>query len=151
MGRKPTEQVALTLRIRESLRRRLEREAERHDQSLNAELTNRLEESFRRADADSILDLSHDEKGKQFLKAVSRAAIQCQKWERANSDDNLILQLATLLLVRACASGKVPEEWPPEIVIENVSHELKGDAITLAIHVFEPRDAIFKPLKEDAQ
>jgi hypothetical protein len=151
LGRKPTDQVALTLRIRESLRRRLEREALRHDQSLNAELTNRLEESFRRADADSILDLSHEERGKQFLKAVSRAALHCPKWERANSEDNLILQLTTLLLVRACASGEVPREWPPEIVVKNVQHELKADAIALAILVFEPREAIVKSLEEDAQ
>ena len=46
MARKPTETVGLTLRIREELRRKLEREADRREVSLNREITRRLENSF---------------------------------------------------------------------------------------------------------
>jgi hypothetical protein len=46
MARKPTDTVALTLRIREELRRRLQREADKDDVSLNWEIIRRLEGSF---------------------------------------------------------------------------------------------------------
>jgi hypothetical protein len=46
MARKPTEVVAVTLRIREDLRRRLERAAKKDGISLNAEMERRLEDSF---------------------------------------------------------------------------------------------------------
>ena len=44
--RKPEELVITNLRIRESLRRALEREAEQHQLSLNKEIINRLEDSL---------------------------------------------------------------------------------------------------------
>jgi hypothetical protein len=47
MARKPTDTVQLNLRFSEALRRRLEREAERNDRSMNAEIIDRLEQSFR--------------------------------------------------------------------------------------------------------
>jgi hypothetical protein len=46
MARKATEYVQFKLRIRESLRRRIEREAEKKNQSANAEAVERLEDSF---------------------------------------------------------------------------------------------------------
>jgi HicB family len=46
MARKATEIVPIMLRIREDLRRRLEREAKRHRISLNMEMRMRLEDSF---------------------------------------------------------------------------------------------------------
>lgn len=46
MGKKPTDTVALTLRIREDLRRKLQREADKEDVSLNGEITRRLGNSF---------------------------------------------------------------------------------------------------------
>jgi hypothetical protein len=49
-ARKPTDVVQVNLRLRESLRRKLEHEAERRGCSFNAELTRRLEESFVRGD-----------------------------------------------------------------------------------------------------
>ena len=55
MARKLTDTVQLKLRFSEALRRRLEREAKRQEQSLNAEIIGRLEQSFRKAeDADLI-------------------------------------------------------------------------------------------------
>ncbi len=46
MPRKPMQVVQINLRIREELRRRLEREAKRRGVSLNFEMTSRLQETF---------------------------------------------------------------------------------------------------------
>jgi hypothetical protein len=46
MARKPADTRNFTLRIRETLGRRLEREAEKHQTSLNNEIRLRLEDSF---------------------------------------------------------------------------------------------------------
>ena len=56
MARKPTDTVQLNLRFSETLRRRLEREAARHDQSLNAEIVHRLEQSFRVPELEKTID-----------------------------------------------------------------------------------------------
>jgi uncharacterized membrane protein YccC len=50
MARKPSDTVQLKLRFPEGLRRRLEREARRHGQSLNREIVSILEERFRESD-----------------------------------------------------------------------------------------------------
>ena len=50
MARKPSDTVQLKLRFPETLRRRLEREARRHGQSLNREIVSILEERFRESD-----------------------------------------------------------------------------------------------------
>jgi hypothetical protein len=46
MARKPTEIVNFTLRLREDLRKRLERAADKAERSLNIEIVERLEASF---------------------------------------------------------------------------------------------------------
>jgi hypothetical protein len=46
MGRKPTDTVAFKLRIRESLRRKIEKAAERKKISANAEAVERIEKTF---------------------------------------------------------------------------------------------------------
>jgi hypothetical protein len=46
MAKKSTAIVPTMLRIREDLRKRLEREAKKKDHSLNAEMASRLEQSF---------------------------------------------------------------------------------------------------------
>jgi hypothetical protein len=50
MPRKPTDIVQINLRIRESFRRDLEREAQQANLSLNAEIIRRLDQSFRQQD-----------------------------------------------------------------------------------------------------
>jgi hypothetical protein len=50
MPRKPTDVVQLKLRFPEALRRRLERAAKSHGQSLNTEIVRILEEAFGKAD-----------------------------------------------------------------------------------------------------
>jgi predicted nucleic acid-binding Zn-ribbon protein len=56
MARKPTDIVQPNLRIRESLRRQLEREAKKHGVSLNQEMTHRLMRSFEE-DAKRTIDI----------------------------------------------------------------------------------------------
>jgi hypothetical protein len=51
MARKPTDTVQLKLRFPERLRRRIEQAAERSRQSMNAEIVDRLEQSFHKEDA----------------------------------------------------------------------------------------------------
>jgi Arc-like DNA binding dprotein len=53
MARKPTDTAIFSLRIREELRKRIEREAQRQERSMNTEIIERLEESFRREDNDA--------------------------------------------------------------------------------------------------
>jgi hypothetical protein len=56
MARKLTDEVQLKLRFDEKLRRRLAREAERHDRSMNAEIVLRLESSFRQEDTEQLFE-----------------------------------------------------------------------------------------------
>jgi hypothetical protein len=56
MARKPTDEVQLKLRFDEKLRRRLAREAERNDRSMNAEILLRLESSFRQEDTEQLFE-----------------------------------------------------------------------------------------------
>jgi hypothetical protein len=56
MARKLTDTVHLRLRFDEKLRRRLERSAEDNKQSMNAEIIQRLEQSFRKEDEKRLIN-----------------------------------------------------------------------------------------------
>src|SRR3954471_10468940 len=56
MARKPTDTAHLNLRYPEALRRRLERAAKNGGRSLNSEIVERLEQSFRREDFEKLQD-----------------------------------------------------------------------------------------------
>jgi predicted HicB family RNase H-like nuclease len=55
MTRKPTEIIPLMLRLRESLRRRLEQAAKHNNQSMNAEIVDRIKRSFERDDMEKMI------------------------------------------------------------------------------------------------
>src|SRR5262249_30097590 len=78
MARKPADFVQFKLRIREDLRRRLEREAEKKKISTNAEAVERLEKSF---------DVEKTQKLDQTLDAINAqlpaVAAQMQEFARA--------------------------------------------------------------------
>jgi hypothetical protein len=59
MARKPTETIALSLRVREELRRRLEREAKKQNHSLNAEIVHRLQRSLERDQGIEVEEAIH--------------------------------------------------------------------------------------------
>lgn len=93
MVRKPTDTVQLKLRFSEALRRRLEREAQRQDRSLNSEIVSRLDQSFRKSeDGDLIADAfraAFGESTGDFLRAVATAIWLIEKrsgkkWNRDN-------------------------------------------------------------------
>jgi Arc-like DNA binding domain len=56
MARKPTDTAHLNLRYPEALRRRLERAAKNGGRSMNTEIVERLEQSFRREDFEKVQD-----------------------------------------------------------------------------------------------
>jgi len=60
MSRQPHAIVSINLRIRETLRGKLEREAERHRFSLNNEIRLRLEDSFTREASRVLDDIAND-------------------------------------------------------------------------------------------
>lgn len=72
MGRKRTATVNFTLRLREDLRRQIEASAKKEERSLNEEMVQRLEESFRRETAAELMGKAQwllDENGKRLDKA----------------------------------------------------------------------------------
>jgi hypothetical protein len=73
MARKPAETVQVNLRIKEGMRRQLEREAHAHRVSLNKEMLLRLEESFEKTAKRELDGIASDmaavwaRYGKRFL------------------------------------------------------------------------------------
>jgi Arc-like DNA binding dprotein len=55
MARKPTEVVHLKLRLPEALRRQLEKAAAQNSRSMNSEILQRLEDSFRHGSLDALI------------------------------------------------------------------------------------------------
>jgi hypothetical protein len=145
LPRRPTDVATLTLRIREALRRKLQRAAERHDQSLNSELIDRLEASFDAANTQALLGMLIDgpEESTRLLTCVA-AALQLSRGWKTDLRTRQTLRVATGLLVEACATGEVPAE----IAAEEVPPEVRAAGIALAMKVFEPREKIFKPLEQ---
>jgi hypothetical protein len=96
MAKKSTAIVPTMLRIREDLRKRLEREARKRDHSLNAEMVERLEKSFvnqAQASRDTaLLDLlvRHDDVSAQLLRDIADAIWSSEEPER----DDLLRTLA---------------------------------------------------------
>lgn len=64
--RRPSEIIQVNLRMREDLRQRLSRQAEKESRSFNAELVHRLEQSFERDTAADLLAEAH-----KLLKEIS--------------------------------------------------------------------------------
>jgi predicted transcriptional regulator len=60
MARKPTDTAHLNLRYPEALRRRLERAAKNSRRSMNTEIVERLEQSFRREDFEKLQDAIYE-------------------------------------------------------------------------------------------
>jgi hypothetical protein len=69
MARKTTEIVTLSLRIREELRKRVAREAKRAKHSMNAEIIQRLEQSFEQGDIIKTIKEAADDLKTQAVRA----------------------------------------------------------------------------------
>jgi hypothetical protein len=81
MARKPTDTVQLKLRFPEALRRKLEKDAAKHSQSMNAEIVRRLDESFKWDQGEeAVKRLVAD--SEQALKRGFEAALQHAGYQR---------------------------------------------------------------------
>src|SRR5215472_10543470 len=86
MSRKSTDLVAVTLRIREGLRYRLEVAADNNDVSLNAEMERRLQNSFEIAHTESLIRaLVGGEPVADLLGAIAKAFELGKTWQEARS------------------------------------------------------------------
>jgi hypothetical protein len=84
MSRKPTDTVAVTLRIREALRYRLEVAAANDDVSLNTEMERRLQNSFEIANTESLIrTLVGGEPVAELLGAIAKAFELRRTWKEA--------------------------------------------------------------------
>jgi hypothetical protein len=105
VARKPSDIVSPNLRIREELRRRLEKAAKQNDVSINREMINRLEDSF---DLKARIGLEAlYEHLKTLIQRVERAAI-----ERPNLQTGLIATSEALL----AQLDRPVSEWDPAAI-----------------------------------
>jgi len=89
MPRKPTELAHVNLRIRETLRSQLEREAKKHQVSLNYELTSRLQQTLEQQHVLSINQLAENA-GRMLLPLIERG-------HELNLQGDLIRAIETLI------------------------------------------------------
>jgi hypothetical protein len=71
MSRKPTDVAHVNLRIRESLRRTLEREAKAHQVSLNYEIASRLQQTFEQSHLLALYQLT-ESTGRMLMPLIER-------------------------------------------------------------------------------
>jgi len=100
MARQLTDIVSLSLRIREGIRRRLEREAKKRNLSLNAEIVDRLDQSFelveRQAQYDALISVAAG--GNKFdarlLKLIADAMWKLRTGPKRLTDEEYAERLA---------------------------------------------------------
>lgn len=109
-ARKITDTVQLKLRIREDLRRRLEREAKKRSVSLNAEMADRIEQSFDQEDL--VNKMLGGEHTAIFLKVLGLMiqAVEHRKGHRWNEDHDTLEQMLIALLSYLESFGPSAEE-----------------------------------------
>jgi hypothetical protein len=124
VARKRTDTVALTLRVREDLRRRLEREAKKRAHSLNTEMVRRLEDTFQ-PERDALVTLiAGNDSNATAMHMIAEAMMLAQtlRWQhsdkaegyaeefRAETDRALMIRAAVNLILTAWGnlSGESP-------------------------------------------
>ncbi len=119
MARKPSDIAQLKLRIREELRRRLERAAENRGVSLNYEITSRLKESFDREELLALYKIAEDMK------------IHWARWSEAlfhNEQRGDLVRAAEVLLVTLRARPAAPE------AIESAAEQVQKAIKAIKLH-----------------
>jgi hypothetical protein len=103
--RKTTDIVQLKLRLREELRRLLEREAKKRDHSLNTEIVDRLEESFRRPESlDEMLGGAHTAALVRMI-AGAIGTIESRHGKRWDQDVKTQREMAMAIMFLVSTSG----------------------------------------------
>jgi hypothetical protein len=115
MARKPSDTVQLKLRFPEALRRRLEREARRHGQSLNREIVSILEERFRESDdadrhAAAFAEALRDEFMRLYREDKTRGQAAVARWRPLPSLGEPIGKYTVIPL-----NNPIPETPEPKI------------------------------------
>jgi hypothetical protein len=129
MAKKSTEIVPTMLRIREDLRKRLEREAKKRDHSLNAEMVERLEQSFV-DDAQNERDLTiigmmmnSDDIGIGLMRKIV-----LQLWKRRMGEGEFNIKKEEVELNRLLsARGKLSDDSPLREPLDNPTTPKKSD------------------------
>jgi Arc-like DNA binding domain len=111
VARKKTDVIQLSkIRMREALRAKLARDAEKKGITLNAEIVDRLEQSYEKAVRDSaIIDMlvRNNDVGSQLLRDIADEIAKHPDWSNSEAGrKDLILWL------RLAAHGKEPPEEP---------------------------------------
>jgi hypothetical protein len=122
MAKKATAIVPTMLRMREELRKRLEREAKKNDRSLNAEMVGRLEQSFsldrNSAIIDAITDiLVSDSVGSVLLRQIAGQLTKLPKPLRSAADIESFLTSLNFLayateVQERIKAGEIPDDQP---------------------------------------
>jgi hypothetical protein len=102
MPRKPADIAHINLRIRENLRRKLEREAEKHRASLNAEIAARLQQTFEQQQL-LTSDQLVENVGRALLPLLEGAHELNKQGDLVRAAEALIKRLQPLLAVRVIA------------------------------------------------
>jgi hypothetical protein len=115
MAKKSTEIVPTMLRIREDLRKRLEREAKKKDHSLNAEMVDRLEQSFvddeqnQREIAIIRMMMESDDISVDLMRKIVRELWKRRSWADTDVDPK---DKETELNFLEYAKEKIPDDTP---------------------------------------
>ncbi|MDE5460185.1 Arc family DNA-binding protein [Bradyrhizobium sp. CSS354] len=115
MARKLTETVQFKLRFSEELRRKLEKAAEKNDQSMNLEIIERLEASFRQKELLDALD------------AQARALADDLRKEMADSLRKELRQQIFAAMTGKPAETVPPADETPKGLLAALGYSLKPD------------------------
>jgi uncharacterized membrane protein YheB (UPF0754 family) len=110
MARRATETVQTNLRMKESLRRKLEREAQKRGHSFNREILWRIEESFEKDAQRGFSNIEQDMERSWIRFAHRFLLLELQEElaeALANSTDPKVANLASAWL-------KTKRSWPPK-------------------------------------
>jgi hypothetical protein len=129
MPRKQTDTVHLKLRFSEKLRRRIEAAADRNQQSMNAEIIHRLEQSFEKDDRVQLVETT--------VNKVAATLTEWQKWKndvlalarhQAGSPASPTDQEAAIMMGGARTISEVLRVLE-ECFGERLNHEALGQAV----------------------
>jgi hypothetical protein len=121
VAKKSTEIVPTMLRIREDLRKRLEREAKKRDHSLNAEMAERLEQSFvDSADSERDLRIINMMMDSNDISVDLIRKIVFELWKRRMGDREFNIKKEEMDLMRGLsAKGKPSDDASPHDPVED--------------------------------
>jgi hypothetical protein len=140
MARKPTDIVAITLRVREGLRRKLHHQAEKREVSLNNEMVRRLEGSFEHGSIELLFDAFTGSPENSLLLAIIASALIFVKRDKTLKDDKERSEFAAAVIskiVQVYLSGEElsRDAFPDHAVLQSVDSVA---ALCLHIHTQFP-------------